>query len=239
MKAVNLLPERARPRKATGSQQGSSYVVLGVLGALLVAVALYVLTANSINDSNSKIADAKAETARADAQAASLGAYGDFAKVKKERVASVTSIASQRFDWERAARELATVLPSGMWLTTVSATDGTGQQTAGSGNNSSAPQPPAGGAGLALEGCARDQDTVAVALVRMREMQGAQDVSLDHSTKGEAADSAGGGSSSGGSGDCGSTHGDPNYSFAATVTFGPGADNGDGSNVPNRLGGGQ
>ena len=235
MKAVNLLPERARPRKATGSQQGSSYIVLGVLGALLAAVAMYVLTTNSINDSKTKIADARAETARANAEAASLGAYGDFAKVKKERVASVTSIASQRVDWERAVRELATVLPNGIWLTTVSATDGTGQSSAGAG--STAPQPPPGGAGVSLEGCALNQDTVAVALVRMREMQGATDVQLDHSTKGDNADSSGGGS--GGAGDCGSTHGSPNYSFAATVTFGPGADNGDGANVPNRLGGGQ
>src|SRR4051812_16953194 len=99
MRAVNLLPEKHRPRKATGGQQGSSYVVLGALGAIVVAVLLYVLTANSINSAKTDIADANADAARANAQAQELGAYGDFAKVKAERVQTVKSLATTRVDW--------------------------------------------------------------------------------------------------------------------------------------------
>jgi Tfp pilus assembly protein PilN len=116
VKAVNLLPERHRPRRASGGRQGSSYAVLGVLGALLLALVVYVLTLNSINSGQDQIAVAKAETEQAQSQSRSLSAYGDFAKVKQKRVAAVTQLAKGRFDWERLVRELAHVLPENVWL---------------------------------------------------------------------------------------------------------------------------
>jgi hypothetical protein len=60
-------------------------------------------------------------------------------------------------------------------------------------------------------------------LVRLREMQGANNVQLDNSTQpdsggGAAASSPGGGS---GSSDCGTTHGNLNYSFTVDIAFDP------------------
>lgn len=239
MRAVNLLPEKHRPRRPTGGGQGSSYILLGVLGALLVGVLLYVLTLNSINDSKGEIAEAKAQAQRADAEAQSLGAYGDFAKVARERVASVKTLAEGRFDWERLVRELAHVLPEDVWITNASAADS--PEAAG---GSSAPAPAAatgapaatGGPVLTIQGCARDQSEVAVVLVRLRELQGSEDVKLAHSTRvsdEEAAQSA----SSSGSSDCGTTDGKPNYSFEADVSFAAQPSPGTGD-VPRRLGGG-
>src|SRR4051794_36081092 len=98
MKAVNLLPERNRPRRPTTGQSKSGYVALGVLGALLIAVLAYVLTLNSINTSKTETAQATAEAQRLDDQANSLGPYGDFAQIKTERVASVKQLAEGRFD---------------------------------------------------------------------------------------------------------------------------------------------
>src|SRR3954471_22071704 len=121
MKAVNLLPEKHRPRKPTGGQSKSGFVLLGVLGALLVGVLAYVLTLNSINSSKTKITEATVEAARLNDQANSLGPYGDFAKIKAERVASVKQLAQGRFDYERMVRELAHVLPNDVWLTNASA----------------------------------------------------------------------------------------------------------------------
>jgi Tfp pilus assembly protein PilN len=242
VKAVNLLPEKHRPRKPTGGKSGSGYIVLGVLGAVLIAVLGYVLTLNSINSSQSQITEAKIEAARLNDEANSLGPYGDFAKIKVERVASVKQLASQRFDYERLVLELAHVLPADVWLTSATASD-SGEDGAAS----SAPAPAAGtaavpvvtGPTLTLQGCARDQSEVAVTLVRLRELQGATDVTLDHSTRGaDTGSSTPGAAQSGGSDTgCGTTGGKPNYAFQANVTFAPLTGDSP-AKVPNRLGGG-
>src|SRR3712207_3894059 len=111
MRAVNLLPEKHRPRQATGGRSGSSYVLLGVLAEVVGGVLVYVMTVNSINSAKSDIASAKAGAARATAEAESLGAYGDFAQVKKQREGAVKQVAQSRLDWERLVREVAHVLP--------------------------------------------------------------------------------------------------------------------------------
>lgn len=250
MNAVNLLPERHRPRRPTGGSQGSSYVLLGALGAVLVAVLFYVLTLNSINSSRDAVAKAKADTARYQAEAAQLGPYGDFSKIKSQRVAAVTQLAESRFDWERLVRELSSVLPSGVWLSSTAAADSmasAGDTQAGAGfqqGTSGSSSAPAAGPVMTIQGCATDQEAVATTLVRLRELQDADQVQLDHSTQGSssggASSSSSSSSSSASSGDCGATHGQPNYSFQVDVAFKqptpapyqPGQ-------VPNSLGGGQ
>jgi Tfp pilus assembly protein PilN len=258
MKAVNLLPEKNRPRRPSGGKGNGGYIVLGILGAVLIGVLVYVLTLNTINDSKSKIKEATAEAARLNEEANSLGAYGDFAKIKSERVQSVMTLAQGRFDYERLVRELAQVLPPDVWLVNAAASAaGDGSSTT---TSTPAPAaPPAGGSGasgstpaatstpaapsgptLQLQGCARDQSQVAVTLVRLRELQGAVDVSLDHSTRGEdntGPAAAPAGSSGGADSGCGTTAGKPNYSFQASVTFAP-ASPSQPTTAPNRLGGG-
>jgi Tfp pilus assembly protein PilN len=237
MRAVNLLPEKHRPRQATGGKGGSSYVLLGILGALVVAVLVYVLTLNSINGAKTDIAEAKAETTKATAEAEALGAYGDFAKVKKEREAAVRQLAQSRVDWERMVRELAHVLPDGVWIQSAEAADsaaaldGADPATAG-----------ASGPILTVIGCAVDQQRVADTLVRLRTIQGAEDVKLDHSAQGDEPTSSAGGSSGGSSaasGDCGLTAGKPNYAFQANVTLTAQVPVDKPGTVPARLGGGQ
>ena len=60
MKAVNLIPTEQRRAQATGKQNGSSYIVIGVLVTLLAMVGAYVFTSNNVKDRNSKAAAAKA-----------------------------------------------------------------------------------------------------------------------------------------------------------------------------------
>jgi Tfp pilus assembly protein PilN len=249
MKAVNLLPEKHRPRKPTGGQSKTGHVFLGALGAVLVGVLVYVLTLNSINSSKTKITEATAEAARLNEQANSLGPYGDFAKIKAERVASVKQLAQGRFDYERTVRELAHVLPNGVWLVNATASSaGDPNATPGSPTSvppaTGAPAVPGVGPSLTLKGCARDQGQVAVTLVRLRELEGAADVSLTHSTAGDDGSGTGtapapaASSTSGGDQSCGDTHGKPNYSFEANVMFTPQTSSTEPGNVPRRLGGG-
>jgi Tfp pilus assembly protein PilN len=251
VKAVNLLPEKHRPRKPTGGQGKTGYVFLGVLGAVLVGVLVYVLTLNSINSSKTKITEATAEAARLNEEANSLGPYGDFAKIKAERVASVKQLAQGRFDYERMVRELAHVLPNDVWLVNATASSA-GDPNATPGSPGATPPAtgvagvPLAGPSLTLQGCARDQGQVAVTLVRLRELEGATDVSLTHSTAGQDNSTSGSGpapvgptgAATGGDQSCGETDGKPNYSFEADVTFAPQTSSTEPGNVPRRLGGG-
>jgi Tfp pilus assembly protein PilN len=244
MRAVNLLPEKHRPRRPTTGQSKNGYIALGVLGAVFVAVLMYVLTLNSINSSKTQTAEATAEALRLNEQSNSLGPYGDFAKIKTERVASVQQLAEGRVDWERLVRELAHVLPADVWLVNATASAAGAVDPAAAAATPGAPPAAPTGATLTIEGCARDQSQVAVTLVRLRELQGATDVNLSHSTRGDDASGAGAAAAPSGSSDggadnsCGQTDGKANYSFAADVTFAPTQPSSAPGNVPDRLGGG-
>ena len=235
MRAVNLLPERHRPRRPSGGKSGSAYILLGVLGLVVAAVLVYVMTLNSINSAQTDIAEAEAATVQANAQADQLGAYGDFAKVKAERVAAVKDLADGRADWERMVRELAHVLPEGVWVMNASAS-ATGAPAGGTPSPTDAAAAPAGPT-LTVTGCASSQAQVADTLVRLKQMQGATDVTLDHSTKPDETGAASDSASS--SGTCGATGGVSNYDFQVAVTFEDPKSGNESGNVPARLGGGE
>jgi len=242
MKPVNLLPERHRPRTASGGRQGSSYVLLAALGGVLVAALIYSLTVNQINSRRDAVTQAKADTQQANARIGSLSAYGNFVQVKNARVQSVKQLAEGRFDWELMMRELARVLPSDVWLQSADAstgdgaTPGSGSSSASAGSSSSAPAASTttgddSPATLDLTGCAKSQQEVAVTLVRLRQMAGATDVALKQSTATKSDGSSSSGSSSG-SGSCSPGQ----YAFEANVTLAkPDAGS---DKVPASLGGG-
>ncbi len=183
MKAVNLIPTEQRRVQGTGARTGSSYVVIGVLVTLLAMVAAYVVTANNATQRDSDAAAAKAEADRLEAQVAQRGAFTNFAQIKDLRLASVSTIADTRFDWERLMRELSRVMPGGSWLQTTDASvtgNVTGSETASAaaGTTAAVPQPKAN-----LVGCTPDQSDVARMMVRMRELYRVSDVELNESVR--------------------------------------------------------
>jgi Tfp pilus assembly protein PilN len=217
MRPVNLLPPKHRPHQPTGGKSGSSYLVLGVLGIFLAAVVTYVLEANKITDSKSEITVAEQKTAEARAKAQQMGPFANFAQIKEQRVASVRQLADGRFDWERTVRELAHVLPTGVWLRDFDASVTPGGEGGASTEGSTWVGP-----SIRLHGCAQKQPQVAVMLVRLREMQGVHDVKLTDSTRGEDPDkaqSASGDSASAEDGGCGDHNLRANYEFNAVVEF--------------------
>ena len=246
MRPVNLLPAKHRPHKPSGGKSGSSYMVLGVLALLLVAAVAYVMESNKITQAKSDIATAEQKTAAAKARAEQLGPFANFAQIKEQRVASVRQLAESRFDWERTVRELAHILPEGVWLrdfdaslTGEDATAGTAPSAPGAGATA------ASGPSMKLHGCAYRQPQVAVLLVRLREMQGVTDVTLSDSTRGEDQDSSAPGEATGDSAPamidgCGEHDGRANYEFNAVVEFDQekAAAAPDAGKTPVRLGGG-
>ena len=88
---------------------------------------------------------------------------------------------------------------------------------------------------LNLTGCAQSQKEVAVTLVRLRQINGASDVSLKQSSATEnQGGSSGGDSASGGSGACAAGE----YQFQASVTLTKQDSGSASSKVPASLGGG-
>jgi Tfp pilus assembly protein PilN len=251
---VNLLPAKHRPRTPTGGQQGSAYVVVGVLGALLVLVLFYVLTINGVNSRKDQVAQAKAETAELQAQASQLSAYGNFVAIKDQRVQSVKQLADGRIDWERLTRGLARLLPEQVWLISASAS-ASGNPTSPGGASSGSASDSSGGDSTAgpkveLVGCAPSHSAVAVTLVRLRELPGTTDVALNSITRPQPTQSTGTGTptggptggpapaaTAGGDSDCGAVHGEPAAKWDATVSFDAKASTA-GKGVPRNLGGG-
>jgi len=219
VRAVNLLPEGDRVRGPAPVHAKSSRVVLGVLGALLLAVLLVILSQNSITGRKADIAAATQEQKQAEVRASQLGSFGEFSQIKETRVASISTLAKARFDYERLMRELALVLPGDTWVTEVDASstaspDGTAAATptpaptaapapsAGASTPAPAASPstpaaaPATTAAAAaptvkIVGCAKTQSMVAETMVRLRNLHRVDDVELTDSTRPAAAASAG------------------------------------------------
>jgi Tfp pilus assembly protein PilN len=253
MRPVNLLPQNERAVKPADGLGGSSYIVLGVLGALLLAVLTFVVSQNQVNDRSSQIAKTEAEAQQAEQRVATLGAFGSFASVKEQREQSVRELAGARFDWERFMRELSLVLPEGTSLLDVSAsTDGAAESTgAGGAAATPAPAPAAGdaaatGAGPKADvtGCAVSQSRVATLLVRLGKLKDATDVALKESAASDSGAAAGQSADSAGGAAPGSNTGCPagKFMFDVTVTFAPAktsaTDDKKPSKTPARLGGG-
>jgi Tfp pilus assembly protein PilN len=217
VRAVNLIPPEQRRGGGAGSAGrtgGAVYVLLGGLGIVLVALAAWVFTTNSISDNKAQLAKVNQEANVATAQAAALRPFREFAQMRVDRVLTVQSLARSRFDWQRAFTDLARVIPSDVWLTTMVATVKPGVNFGGSGGGA----PDSGDTGqlrgdlavpaIELVGCTLDQAEVAQVLTRLRLITGVQRVSLASSTKSDSAvagsasagDSAGAGSA--GSADC-------------------------------------
>ncbi len=259
MRPVNLLPEHLRPRERRDGGSGSAYIVLGVLGALLVAVVLYVATANQVTTRQAETEQLKTETLAAEQRAGALAQFGAFQEMKETRTQSVTQLAAGRFDWERMSLELARLLPAGVWLTELDAT-ATGEDASSGGDSSSsssssgssgsagaATGQEANGPSLKLLGCARSQQAVAETMVRMRRLNQAQDVDLVNSEREAQTSSSAGGAaapaptagSGGGVQGCGTKRGRGNYKFEVSVKLVPTPDPTlGGGSVPRSLGGG-
>jgi Tfp pilus assembly protein PilN len=231
MRPVNLLPARHRPRSGAGGESKNSYIALGVLGLLVLAVFGYVMTANKVSSTKSEIAQVQQQISAAETQTVTLSDFGSFATIKQARLSAVRSLATSRLDWERLFRELAHVLPEGVWLTGFDGQSAATDDSAGGGTTA-----PVGSA-LMLEGCANSHRQIADVMVRLRELNVAEDVELTK-TAAATGDAASGAASTGSASDpeCGRF-----YSFEVRITMAaPAPELGGGRTepVPARLGGG-
>jgi len=201
MRPVNLIPLSDRHGQNAPLRTGPvAYILIGALVLALVGVTALVLTGNQISDRKSELAQIKREDAVATARAESLAPYAQFAALHAERVATISSLANSRFDWERVMRELALILPHDVWLVGLDAT--ASPEAGGSGGGSM--RASIAGPALAISGCAAGQEAVAGFVTALKDIEGVTRVGVESSEladQEEGAGSASGSESGEGGGD--------------------------------------
>jgi Tfp pilus assembly protein PilN len=203
MRPVNLLPPEDRRDGQAPTRTGPMpYVIVGALVLVLVGVTALVLTGNQVSEREADVARLKHEDSKESARAERLAAYTQFQTLREQRVATVSSLANSRFDWERVMRELSLILPKNVWLVGISAS-ASPDADAGGGGGASGLRSGSAGPALELSGCASGQDAVAGFVTTLKDIDGVTRVGVQISELGSsdagAGVSEGGG---GGGGDC-------------------------------------
>ena len=186
MRPVNLIPREERIGERKPLRGGPlAYIVVAALAAALLGITVLVLTGNQIFDRKAEIAQIESETAVVEARAQALDAYTQFHQVSEQRIATVTSLADSRFDWERVMRELALVLPGDVWLTnlTASASPAVAPEGAASVSLRSSVAGPA----LELVGCAHSHEGVAGFVKALEDIDGVTRVGVQGSALGSSS----------------------------------------------------
>ncbi len=180
MKRLNLLPPELRPRE--GGRRGASYLVIGVLVASVAAMLVYSMVIGGVRSDEAELASLKDEAQQAQARADALRPYGEFADMKSQRERSILSVADTRFNYERLTRELARILPEGVWVGHLEVAPAVPEESvvqAGADSQVGSQAPPPA---MTVSGCAPSQDAVADTLDRLRALTSATNVELGSSS---------------------------------------------------------
>ena len=180
MRAVNLLPRDARAKR-TPAENAPILVGLGLL--LVVSIALSVMflgASSSVTDKRNALDDAKARLGVLPPPPKAQSAVeAGLAGEQKARVDAVTSALSRRVSWDRVLREFATVLPSDVWLTSLSAKAPASPASAAP---PAAVAPGTAPTGFTINGYTYSQDGVARLLSRLSVLPDLHNVQLQTSS---------------------------------------------------------
>jgi Tfp pilus assembly protein PilN len=149
------------------------YIVIGAVVAVLAGVTALVLVGNQISESEAEVTGLQREDAVEGARADRLAAYTQFHSLHEQRMATITSLADSRFDWERVMRELSLILPRNVWLVGLTATASPEASAGGAGGESSTGlRGGSSGPALELSGCASGQEAVAGFVTALKDIDG-------------------------------------------------------------------
>jgi Tfp pilus assembly protein PilN len=199
VRAINLIPPEEQRGRRTARLGAVSYLVVGVLAAVLVGVTALILTNNQVSDREAEVARLEQERAATQARAESLQAFADFRSMQEARTLTVTSLAQSRFDWERVLRELARVLPSNVWLVGLEGTVSPDVSLDSAVEVAGRSEVPA----LEMIGCTVGQENVGRFAAALRDIDGVTRVTVaksEHPTGSESSSSATSDAATGGTG---------------------------------------
>jgi Tfp pilus assembly protein PilN len=177
MRAVNLLPRESRSQRSVTAQNLPA-VVGGGMGFLVVAVlaAGYLSASSKVAGAQRDLDAANAQLAQTPVPAATQPATPvnptppAVAAEQAPRLQAVSAALSQRIAWDRILREFSLVLPSDVWISSLSMSTPT----------------VAGGNGFTIAGSTYSYDSVARMLTRMSLIPDLSGVTLQ-STSGDGS----------------------------------------------------
>jgi len=206
MRPVNLIPPEDRRGDRAPLRSGPrSYIIVGALGVVILAVKLLLTTKNGIADKEAQVDQLNSDLDAATAEAGDLAPFTEFAELRTSREATIASLAQSRFDWERVMRELAVVIPEDVTLTNLNG-------SAVGNAEGSAATAEIGAPNLTITGCASSHTAVATFVAALEDIDGVTRVGLSRTESPEGE--AGSDSTLGGSTLCGSAN-----TFDVSVAF--------------------
>ena len=172
MRAVNLLPRDAK--RASGAGQNIPALVAACAGVLVVALlaGLYLLGNSKVASAQRGLDAAKTELAATPLPPATpktLALPPAVAAAQQPLLAAVSSALSQRIAWDRILREFSLVLPTDVWLTTLTLT--------------TPPAGPLSTTGVSLSGTTYSYDSVARLLSRLSLVPDLGQVTLSNTSR--------------------------------------------------------
>jgi len=228
MRPVNLIPPDQRRGSQAQLRSGPlAYVLVAALAAGLLGVVALVLTGNQISERKSEVATLEAEDAKVAAKAERLAAFIQFQELREQRVATMTSLADSRFDWDRVMQEFALILPSDVWLVSLKATATPGVIIEANGGGGAAAEQTLRksipGPALELTGCASSQEAVASFVTALKDIDGVTRVGVASSNLPDSESGAGdvSGGSESGSEDCRTRPWIPKFEIAVAFDAAP------------------
>jgi Tfp pilus assembly protein PilN len=184
MRAVNLLPRQNVEQKR---ERPNAVVLLAAIGGgvvLLVLVAGFLLANRSVDNQKQELAAARAQLALTPAHhvSATTNAFRQTVLTDREqRSLALASALGKRVAWDRVLRHFALVLPSDVWLTSLTGAvplDPATAETVSTGPSAL----PAPATELTIKGYTYSQLSVARLLERLQVLPDLEDVQLQDST---------------------------------------------------------
>ena len=187
MRAVNLLPQEARQRRAP-----NKLVLVGVSSStavLLLVGAGYYSARGTVNDRQQSLADVKAQlAAMPKPKSHQTSAFDQELAVERTgRLSALSTVLSGRVRWDRLLREIAMVLPDDVWLQQLNATAPEPLAPVAAPGTASTPvaatpAPTSTGTTFSIQGNTYTQEGVARLLIRLQLVPDLENVTLVSST---------------------------------------------------------
>jgi Tfp pilus assembly protein PilN len=206
VRAVNLLPRQEPKRRRARMTVGVQLALVSpfLVGSLLAAG--YLLASSKVNDNKATLKALQEELAAIPPRVAAPQANAQLSLQRDQRVAALGAALQSRIAWDRILREISSVLPEDVWLTSLSAsspqapavaapppatttTETAPTETVGESTTTApAAPPPVTTAPLAIEGYTYSQEGVARLLGRLAVIPELETVKLVQSSQTKVSD---------------------------------------------------
>ena len=186
MRAVNLLPRQQVQQKRQAPNPVGLVAALGGAAVVLALVAGFLLANRSVDRQRQALSSAQAVLAATPAHHVSTKT-SDFRQAvltqRQERSLALASAIGKRVAWDRILRRFALVLPSDVWLTSLTATVPLDAPVAATPTTTPSALPPQATA-LTIQGSTYTQESVARLLERLSVLPDLKNVQLQNSLSG-------------------------------------------------------